>query len=131
MDFGFWVLDLPAAASRGNGEKEHHQSAKLVDFAMPAPFGRPFPRPLRFSGFPAAGDRLGFRIFDFRFWILGFGFGFWILGFGFWFWVLDFEFWILGFGFLVLVLVLGFWFLGFGFWVLGIGFWVLDFGFGL
>ena len=41
-------------------------------------------RPLRFyrfSGFPAAGDRLGFRIFGFGLGVLGFGF--WALDFGF------------------------------------------------
>ena len=86
-------------------------------------FRRPFPGPLGFSGFPAAGDRLGFRIFGFG--VLGFGF--WILDFGFW--ILDFGFWTLGFGF---------WVVGFGFWIWGFGFWIwvvdfswMPFGFGV
>ena len=67
---------------------------------MPAPFPKPISKALGFSGFPAAGDRLGF-------WILGFGFWFCFLGFGFWF--LGFGFWILVFGFWTLGLDLGFW----------------------
>ena len=76
---------------------------------MPAPFPKPISKALGFSGFPAAGDRLGF-------WILGFGFRFWVLDFGFWF--LGFGFWFLGFGLWV-------WIWGFGLRVLELGFWIL------
>ena len=94
---GFWILGFGFSGRWEQLTEEGRNPTNAQSLSIlqcPLLFRRPFPRPLGFSGFLAAGDRLGFRIFGFGLWVLGFGF--WVSDLGFGLWVLDFGIWFLG-----------------------------------